>query len=120
MGIIYPSCSEGGGGCVITCMHAGLIPIVSYEASVDVREDYGIVLKESSIAEIKNSLQLIASLPAWKLKTMARNAWEFARANHTREKFADSYRKTIDKILSDRKQQCSQRQVGETEQLLVS
>lgn len=120
VGIIYPSCSEGGGGCVITCMHAGLIPIVSYEASVDVREDYGIVLKESSIAEIKNSLQLIASLPAWKLKTMARNAWEFARANHTREKFADSYRKTIDKILSDRKQQCSQRQVGETEQLLVS
>lgn len=30
LGVIYPSCSEGGGGSVITCLHAGLIPIVSY------------------------------------------------------------------------------------------
>ncbi|MBV8884659.1 MAG: glycosyltransferase [Chroococcidiopsidaceae cyanobacterium CP_BM_RX_35] len=101
VGIIYPSCSEGGGGCVITCMHAGLIPIVSYESSVDVRDDFGMILKESSIEEIKNSIQMISSLPASELKNMSRKAWEFARANHTREKFAESYRNTVGEIISN-------------------
>lgn len=101
VGIIYPSCSEGGGGCVITCMHAGLIPIVSYESSVDVSDDYGVILKESSVKEIKNSIRMIASLPAQELKTMARKAWEFVRANHTREKFTESYRNVVKEIIDN-------------------
>ena len=55
--LIYPTCSEGGGGSVITCMHGGLIPIVSYEASVDVNSA-GIILKNCSIEEIKKSIKL--------------------------------------------------------------
>ncbi|MBV9385102.1 MAG: glycosyltransferase [Chroococcidiopsidaceae cyanobacterium CP_BM_ER_R8_30] len=101
VGMIYPSCSEGGGGCVITCMHAGLIPIVSYESSVDVHDDFGVILKESSIKEIKSSIQKIANLSTSDLKSMARKAWEFARANHTREKFAESYRDTVGEIIAD-------------------
>jgi hypothetical protein len=30
-------------------MHAGLISIVSYKASVDVHDDFGVILKESSV-----------------------------------------------------------------------
>jgi glycosyltransferase involved in cell wall biosynthesis len=101
VGIIYPSCSEGGGGGVITCMHAGLIPIVSYESSVDVHDDFGVILEESSIEEVKNSIQMIASLSALELKIMARKAWEFVRTNHTRKRFAESYRNTVDKIITD-------------------
>ena len=99
IGLIYPSCSECGGGSVISCMHAGLIPIVSYESSVDVGDDFGIVLKENSISEIKNSICAIASLPSQELKLMSRKAWEYARANHTRERFAEEYRKIIEKII---------------------
>ena len=32
VGFIYPSCSEGQAGSVITCLHAGLIPVISYES----------------------------------------------------------------------------------------
>jgi len=99
LGIIYPSCSEGGGGCVITCMHAGLIPIVTYEASVDVSDDYGVVLKEASVAEIKKEIQKISSLPPVDLKAMARRSWEFVRANHTRENFSQKYRSVITEII---------------------
>ncbi|MBW4632561.1 MAG: glycosyltransferase [Iphinoe sp. HA4291-MV1] len=99
IGIVYPSCSEGGGVSVINCMHAGLIPIVSYEASVDVDDDYGVILKESSVEEIKNSVQMISSLPAHQLKQMAKKAWEFVRAQHTKEKFAENYRNIMEKIL---------------------
>ncbi|NMG06932.1 glycosyltransferase [Brasilonema sp. UFV-L1] len=104
VGIVYPSCSEGGGGSVINCMHAGLIPIVSYEASVDIKEDYGIILKDSSIQEIKQEVQRISRLPKEKLKQMARGSWEFARENHTKEKFTENYRKTIEKIIINHSQ----------------
>ncbi len=99
LGIIYPSCSEGGGGCVINCMHTGLIPIVSYESSVDVSDDYGIILKENSVAEIKQSIQDISRLNPSQLEQMARNSWKFVRKNHTRERFAQVYQETIEKIM---------------------
>jgi glycosyltransferase involved in cell wall biosynthesis len=100
IGLVYTSCSEGGGGSVIVCMHAGLIPIVNYESSVDVDDAYGVMLNESSIEEIKKAVWTISSLSTQQLRERARRAWEFARANHTREKFADEYRKVVTKIIA--------------------
>lgn len=99
IGLVYPSCSEGGGGSVIGCMHAGLIPIVSREASVDIDRAFGWVLKDSSIAEMKHAVQAISRLPAADLRIMAHAAWNFARANHTRERFDEVFRNTISGIL---------------------
>jgi glycosyltransferase involved in cell wall biosynthesis len=98
-GVIYTSCSEGGGACVITCLHAGLIPIVSYESSVDTH-DFGVILRSCSIEDIRESVQMVASLPAQELKRLARRAWEFVRANHTRERFAERYREVVTEILN--------------------
>jgi glycosyltransferase involved in cell wall biosynthesis len=100
VGLVYPSCSEGGGGSVIQCMHAGLIPIVSYESSVDILEEYGVLLKESSVEQIRNSVTRVSSLPQRELERMAHNTWDFARRNHTRERFAEEYRKVVSKILN--------------------
>ena len=100
VGLIYPSCSEGGGGSVATCMHAGLIPLVSYESSVDVAEDFGVILKSCSIEALKDTVRAISSLPAQELKQMARNAWEFARVHHTKEKFAEEFRKVLAEIIT--------------------
>lgn len=97
--VIYPSCSEGGGGCVITCMHAGLIPIVSYEASIDVSDDCGIVLENSSLEEIKNAIRTLSNFPTAKLQKMAKNSRDFVRQNHTQENFARVYAQTINKII---------------------
>jgi glycosyltransferase involved in cell wall biosynthesis len=38
IGIIYPSASEGQAGSVITCMHGGLIPIISKYSGVEVND----------------------------------------------------------------------------------
>ncbi len=100
IGLVYPSCSEGQSGAVLTCLHAGLIPIISYSSGVDVSDDFGVILKNCSIEEIKDSVQRIASLPPEELKRMARKAWEFARANHTRKKFAEEYRKIVEKLIT--------------------
>lgn len=99
-GVVYPSCSEGGGGSVITCMHAGLIPIVTYETSVDVRDDYGVILPGCSVEDIQAAVQRVSGLPADRLRAMARAAWEFARTKHTRERFADEYRRVLSTIVA--------------------
>lgn len=96
--LIHPSCSEGQSGAVVNCLHASLIPIISYESGVDV-DDFGVVLKDCSVDEIKRSVQNISDLPSHELRRMARQAWEFARSNHTRERFAEEYSKAVDKII---------------------
>jgi glycosyltransferase involved in cell wall biosynthesis len=99
IGLVYASCSEGQSGAVVECLHAGLIPIISYESGVD-SHDFGITLQTCSIDEIRDAVRMVANLPAQEIKRMARAAWEFARANHTRERFAEEYRKVISQIMA--------------------
>lgn len=101
LAMIYPSCAEGQCGGVITCMHAGVIPVISYESGVDVH-DFGMILPDCSIQEIQNAVRRISGLPGKHLEQMARAAWGYARANHTKEKFALEYRKVIERILAVR------------------
>jgi glycosyltransferase involved in cell wall biosynthesis len=99
IGLIYPSCSEGQSGAVVACLHAGLIPVLSYESGVDVG-DFGIILNDCSMEEIKRSIQRISGLAAEDLKCMAQRTWEFARVHHTREKFSIEYQHFVKSILS--------------------
>jgi glycosyltransferase involved in cell wall biosynthesis len=99
IGVILLSCSECASSSVVNCMHAGLIPIISYECGLDI-DDFGFVLKDCSIKNIKECIQTVAGLPAQELKERARQAWEFARANHTRDLFAQEYRKVVTKIIA--------------------
>lgn len=99
IGIIYPSCSEAGAGNAITCMHAGIIPVLSYESGTDLTDDFGMILKDCSIDTIRKSIQTISALPGERLRQMSRNAWEFARVHHTRERFAEEYQSVISQIL---------------------
>jgi glycosyltransferase involved in cell wall biosynthesis len=97
--LVYPSCSEGGGGSVINCMHAGLIPIVSREASVDV-DGFGMVLEDCTIEAIQRAVQALAELPVEQLEARARKAWHYARTHHTREIFTREYRNAVSAILA--------------------
>jgi glycosyltransferase involved in cell wall biosynthesis len=98
--LVYPSCAEGQSGAVVSCLHAGLIPIVSAQSGVDVDEDFGRLLQECSLMEIEAAVEQIANLPATHLRDMARRAWEFARARHTRERYAAEYRHILREILA--------------------
>lgn len=96
--LVYPSCSEGQSGAVITCLHGGLIPAVSYQSGVNVN-DFGIIFKENTIAEIKEVVRHIASTPNEELRFMSKKAWEYAGKEHTRERWSSSF-KTFVKSLA--------------------
>lgn len=91
---LHLSCSEGGAPSVKMCMHAGLIPVVSYESGVDVN-DFGYELRDCSIQNIVNIVTHITQLSKKKIQEMSRSAWIFARRHHTRENFAKEYRRVI-------------------------
>jgi len=98
IGLVYPSCSEGQAGTVTTSMHAGLIPLVSYESGVDVG-DFGVVFKDHSIQTIRDMVRMVSHLPADRLTQMAQKAWECARATYTRERFAAEFKKIVLNIM---------------------
>lgn len=98
IGLIYPSCSEGQAGSVITCLHAGLIPILSYESGVDIH-DFGTLLKNCSTDEIENSIKELSESSINNLILRSRKAWEFAREYHTKEKFSESYADFVINVL---------------------
>jgi len=100
--VISPSCCESGSGATILCMHAGLIPIVSREASVDIEDEYGILLEDSSIDQIKSAVRRVSETPTDRLAAMSRKAWEHARTENTRERFSQAYRSAISNILETR------------------
>jgi glycosyltransferase involved in cell wall biosynthesis len=98
--MLHLSCSEGGAPSVKMCMHAGLIPIVSYETAVDV-DDFGYTLKDCSVENVKSVIRRVASLDKNRVRDKAFGAWEHARKYHTRERFSAEYRKVIKEISKD-------------------
>lgn len=98
VGVIFPSCAEGGGGSVVTCLHAGLIPIVSYESSIDVH-DFGFLLRDCSVNEIERSVRTASQLSPAELRERSRKAWEYARSYYTRENYVVCYRDFVGNVL---------------------
>jgi glycosyltransferase involved in cell wall biosynthesis len=96
---VFPSCSEAGAAAVVETMAAGVIPVVTYEASIDV-ENFGFLLEDASIETIMRQVREIAAMSADDLRRRAKKAWEAAHNNNTPEKFARSYRATIEMILA--------------------
>ncbi len=76
---IFPSCSEGSPGSVLSSMVEGLIPIVSESAHFDV-EPFGMSLPDVSVSTISKS---IAEVSAWSAKDIQRRSNQAKAASQT-------------------------------------
>jgi len=99
LGMVFPSCSEGGGGSAVTAMHAGLVPVVTRETSVDVEPAFGVLLADAHVETIRGAALDLAARPAADLEAMAVAAWRRANALHTRAAFELNYRRALLEIL---------------------
>ena len=96
--VISISFSEGGGASVITCMHGGLIPIVSLENSIDVG-DFGMLLKNNTIDEVQRTIESFTLLPDNKLIKMRKDAYNYANTKHTLKSFKKEFKKVLESNL---------------------
>ena len=95
--VIYPSSAEGGAGSVIHCMHAGMLPICTTEASIDLG-DFGVHVESASVESVQKACRAVAEMSSSEVERRARGAYEHVRREHTREKFQENYRKFATKI----------------------
>jgi glycosyltransferase involved in cell wall biosynthesis len=99
--VIHPSASESAGGGVITCMHRGLIPIITPEV---IREtgDWGLTLADSRKETIAATVEEASQYAPEKCRQLSRNATQFAQTNHTKETFSDDFTESLTTILETR------------------
>jgi hypothetical protein len=95
--VIYPSSAEVGAGSVIHCMHAGMLPVCTTEASIDLG-DFGVHVVSASVESVQKACRAVAEMSSSEVDRRARGAYEHVRREHTREKFRENYRKFAAKI----------------------
>ena len=95
--VIYPSSAEGGAGSVIHCMHAGMLPICTMEASIDLG-NFGVHVESGTVEAVQKACRAVAEMPASEVEARALGAYEHASRMHTREKFRENYGKLAKRI----------------------
>lgn len=95
--VIYPSSAEGGAGSVIHCMHAGMLPICTTEASIDLG-DFGVHVESATVEAVQKACRTVAEMFTNDVEARARGAYEHVRREHTRERFRENYRKFAERI----------------------
>jgi hypothetical protein len=71
-------------------MHAGMIPACTREASVDLG-DFGELVQSGTVDAVRDVCRKISRMDIADLESKARNSYDYARKNHTREIFQKNY-----------------------------
>lgn len=90
IGIVYPSCSEGGAGAVIHAMARGLLPITTAEASVDLG-NFGEPISCADPESVSAAVRRVAECSISSLNERTREAWNHCQKQHSLEAFQKSY-----------------------------
>ncbi len=99
--MIYPSCSEGQCGGVITCMHAGLVPIVTAQCGITIEPEFGVQLPDDRLESIASAMEAHANASSDSIAGRSTEAAEHVRVRHTREVFASRYRSLVERLIGD-------------------
>lgn len=104
--LIFPSCSEANCGGVITCLHAGLVPILAPPCGIDVDPTFGDLLPHplvgnglDPVEQVGAALERHAARERAQIDSMSREATRIARTEHTRDRFAARYRELVARTL---------------------
>jgi glycosyltransferase involved in cell wall biosynthesis len=94
--VIYPSCSEGTSGALLTCMSVGLIPVATKETGVHLNNGFSISNNELNIVE---TIGAISKLDINTLEKLSKDNAKYIECNHTIHDFRSKINKNIIKIL---------------------
>lgn len=95
---ILPSCSEGMSGAIATCMHSGLIPLISRQCGIDI-DDIGEIFKNNSIETIEKTIIKFSQIDNFEVKELSVRSFVHAKKNYTAEVFRQDFSKALKNIL---------------------
>lgn len=94
--VIVPSCSEGISGAVLTCMSAGLIPIVSRECGFDDKEV--INLPDCAVQTIEKYILCYSKKKLAWIEMKARETINVVNSKYTNKDFVEIFRAAIEDV----------------------
>lgn len=97
--IILPSCTEGAASSVTTCMRRGLIPIVTREAGIDVK-DFGTFIEEPTVPSIQKLAKNLSQITNDEFHVRVKITYQDSVEN-TQESFRNNFTKIVTEILSE-------------------
>jgi len=96
--LLYPSASEGQSGAVVTCLHAGLIPIVSENSGVDI-DDIGFELNTCTIDEVSDTIKIASKGDITVLEKLSEKAFIFAKNRFTTNSFSKAFSNFMETLI---------------------
>lgn len=95
---VSPTCSEGISTAGITCMQAGMAPVISEQCGIDLPEGGGLLLGESLPEELERSVLEMADGEQW--REMAAAARSHAWTAYSRAAFSRSITAAIEGVVN--------------------
>jgi hypothetical protein len=97
---IYPTCSEGQSGSVITAMNRGMIPIITEDAGID-DQGQAVMLHDPTADMIISVCRKCASCDDEELINMAVRSYDIANSKHSRAEFTYNCNVAINEIINN-------------------
>jgi glycosyltransferase involved in cell wall biosynthesis len=85
--VVAPTCSEGTSAAVVTCLQAGLFPILSRDTGVSLPPGCGIYLEACSLQEIEAAVRTAQGLPVGALSSQIGTVQREALRRYSRAAF---------------------------------
>lgn len=95
---IAPSCSEGISPAVVTCLQAGLFPLISPQTGVSLPDNAGMYLKTCSLEEIEAAMDAARALSDSVLGETIAVLQKSALENYSRERYASDMQSFFDSV----------------------
>jgi hypothetical protein len=96
---IFPSCSEGQSGSVLTTMSTGLIPLITRYSGVDI-DNKGFYI-EADIDKIKNKVLEVSKIDVKELEELSFKNREYVKNFHSIENFKQKMKENLINILGE-------------------
>jgi len=97
--VILPSCSEGMATSVLTCMNHGLIPVVTRECGIDLKE-WGVYLEDYSVEYIRGSVEHCASIEPDLVEKYQNEVYEYSRRQFVISRYSQDLQHIVNTIIS--------------------
>jgi len=92
------SCAEGMANSVITCMRRGLVPVVNYESGIDNMENFGFLIENLKIDELRKKYREISRISERKFKEKSIASYQETNS-YAQAKFSENFEKSLIDVL---------------------
>jgi len=98
---IFPAASEGGAGSVLTAMGAGLIPIVTAEASVDIGSS-GFLIEKPDVQSVLQAVREALKLECGTAAKFSAACRQIVERGHSVRNYDEHLRRALSQIIGDK------------------